>query len=62
MSTTVYPVPGVFLPGYPTAPQSGLTKAEADALVATGAYQHDPPPEEADQPTEDPADAGSSAL
>jgi len=45
MSTTVYPVPGVFLPGYPTVPQEGLTKADAEALVATGAYQYDKPAE-----------------
>lgn len=43
MAVTVYPVPGVFLPGYPTEKQEGLTKDQAAELVATGAYQYDKP-------------------
>lgn len=50
MAETVYPVPGVFLPGYPTVERTGLTKQEAAELVATGAYQRDKPEEAKPEP------------
>lgn len=65
MSKNVYPIfhgPSiVFVPGIPAVPHLGITNAEAEALVATGAFTYDepdPPPSVTDQPT-DPADAGS---
>ena len=43
----VYPVPGRFLLGVPAAPQS-VPKADAERLVASGAFTEDPPPSPAD--------------
>ena len=40
--TTVFPLRGVFLIDTPHIEHSTETKAEADALVATGAFTDDP--------------------
>jgi hypothetical protein len=59
----VYPVQRgpniVFIPGIPAVPRLGITKKEADALVATGAFTTDPPPKEAAPKPTAPADAGA---
>lgn len=65
MSVTVYRCAcpaGHFL--MEAADTTNLTKAEADALVATLAYTYDPkgqhPPGKSPSPTEDPPEGGSS--
>jgi hypothetical protein len=51
---TVYPVFNganvQFIPGIPAVVHEGLTKKEADELVATGAFTYDKPPAGADAP------------
>ena len=47
-----------FIPGVPAVARLGISKKEAEELVATGAFTYDKPPDEAEPPTEGPADAG----
>ena len=46
-SITVYPVAGLYVLGVPAVPTT-TTPEEAESLVATGAFTHDPPA--ADEP------------
>ena len=60
--TRIFPVPGRFIPGIPHVEQD-VADEIAEYLVAQGAFTYDPPPSEAAPiETEDPADAGSSAV
>jgi len=45
MSVHVFPVAGAWLPGIPATEQD-VTEAEAERLVATGAFTLEPPEEE----------------
>lgn len=58
--TRIYPVPGRFIPSIPHV-EHDADDETAEFLVAQGAFTYDPPPDEAAE-TEDPADAGSSAV
>lgn len=52
----VYPVAGRYLAGVPHVPHD----CEDEFCAASGAFSPDPPPDEADQQPEGPADAGPS--
>ena len=43
--TRIYPVAGHYIPGIPAAEQD-VSAAEAEALVATGAFTTEPPQEQ----------------
>jgi hypothetical protein len=59
---TVYPIFNgqnvQFIPGIPATIRTGLTKKEAEELIATGAFTYDKPPAGVDVPTEGPPDGG----
>ncbi|HXJ66733.1 MAG TPA: hypothetical protein VNN79_23490 [Actinomycetota bacterium] len=58
----VYPVyNGVnvqFIPGVPAVPHLGITKKEAEELIATGAFTYDKPPK---QPAPEAPPSGGAA-